>query len=57
MGNPKEAIKPYTQALQLKPQSAATFRNMGSAYHAVGDMQLAFASYQQTIQLDPKGIY
>ena len=57
MGNPKDAIKVYTQALQLNPNSAATFRNLGSAYHAVGDMQLAFASYQQTIQLDPNGFY
>ena len=52
MGDPKAAIKPYTTSLQAQPQSAAVFRNMGSAYHAAGDMQLAFASYQQAVQLD-----
>ena len=52
MGDPKASIKPYTSSLQAQPQSAAVFRNMGSAYHAAGDMQLAFASYQQAVQLD-----
>jgi tetratricopeptide (TPR) repeat protein len=52
LGDPKGAIKPYTTSLQANPQSAAVFRNMGAAYHAQGDMQLAFASYQQAVQLD-----
>ena len=53
MGNPSGSIKPYTSALQENPSSAAVFRNLGSAYHGVNDMQLAFASYQQAVQLDP----
>ena len=52
LGDPKASIKPYTSSLQANPQSAAVFRNMGSAYHAAGDLQLAFASYQQAVQLD-----
>ena len=52
LGDPRAAIRPYTASLQAYPQSAAVFRNMGAAYHAVGDMQLAFASYQQAVQLD-----
>jgi len=47
------AIQYYTDSLRLKPESSATFRNLGAAYHAAGNMQLAFASYQQSIQLDP----
>lgn len=57
MGDPRGAILPYTKALQSNPKSAATFRNLGSAYHSVADNQLAFASYQQAIQLDPQGSF
>lgn len=56
LGNPNDAIKPYTFALQANSKSSAAFRNMGSAYHAIGDVQLAFASYQQAIQLDETGV-
>jgi tetratricopeptide (TPR) repeat protein len=55
MGEPKAATEFYTAALGIDPKSAATFRNLGSAYHAAGNMQLAFASYQQAVQLDEKG--
>jgi predicted TPR repeat methyltransferase len=54
MNRPMDSIKPYTQALQLNPKSAATFRNLGSAYHATGSLQMAFASFQQAVQLDAK---
>lgn len=36
LGDPQGAIKSYTSALQISPKSAVTFRNMGSAYHAIG---------------------
>jgi tetratricopeptide (TPR) repeat protein len=52
LGDPSGAVKPYTSSLQVNPKSAATFRNMGSAYHAIGDVKLAFACYQQAIELD-----
>lgn len=55
-GNPKEAINSYTSALLVNPNSAALFRNLGSAYHACGDMQLAFASYQQALAVDSKDL-
>ena len=54
-GNPKSSIESYTSALLANPKSAVTFRNLGAAYHASGDLQLAFASYQQAIQLDSSG--
>jgi len=52
-GNYKLAIDQYTQALTVKPQSSAVFRNLGAAYHADSNIQLAFASYQQAISIDP----
>ena len=56
IGEPSESIDYYTKGLQIKPSSGSCFRNLGSAYHAIGNMQLAYASYQQSLQLDPKGI-
>jgi tetratricopeptide (TPR) repeat protein len=53
LGEPKSAIEPYTSALVANPASAGAFRNLGSAYQAVGNAQMAFASYQQAIQVDP----
>eukprot|EP01035_Chromulina_nebulosa_P020899 gene20899-27089_t len=53
-GDLKESIDYYTKALTIDPSSTATFRNLGSAYQASGNTQLAFASYQQALQLDPK---
>lgn len=55
LNDPGKAITHYTLALTISPNSSATFRNMGAAYHAAGNFQLAFASYQQAIQLEPSG--
>jgi tetratricopeptide (TPR) repeat protein len=52
-----DAIKFYTLALQLKPTSPKIFCHLGSVYHERGDLKLAFASYQQVIELNPKGMY
>lgn len=53
IGDPKTSIDYYTKALQEMSTYTAAFRNLGSAYQAIGNTQLAFASYQQAIQLDP----
>eukprot|EP00600_Ochromonadales_sp_CCMP1393_P014925 CAMPEP_0175017496 /NCGR_PEP_ID=MMETSP0005-20121125/12431_1 /TAXON_ID=420556 /ORGANISM="Ochromonas sp., Strain CCMP1393" /LENGTH=742 /DNA_ID=CAMNT_0016274919 /DNA_START=122 /DNA_END=2350 /DNA_ORIENTATION=+ len=50
--DPESAIGYYTTALQMKPSSSAAFRNLGAAYHATGNTQMAFASYQQAVQVD-----
>lgn len=53
LGDPKGAVQAYTSALILNPRAGAVFRNLGSAYQSTGDLQLAFASYQQAVQLEP----
>ena len=53
VGSPKESVEHFTNSLQQEPSSASTFRNLGSAYQAVGNAQMAFASFQQAVQLDP----
>lgn len=50
---PSEAIAYYTKSLQIRGAASATFANLGAAYHATGELQLAFASYQQALQLQP----
>ena len=46
------SIQNYTLALQHNPKSSPLFRNIGSVYHATQQYQLAFASYQQAVELD-----
>jgi predicted TPR repeat methyltransferase len=53
LGAPEKSIPYYTQALLADKNSSAVFRNLGSAYQATGDTQLAFASFQQAVQLNP----
>lgn len=53
IGSPREAIEAYTKALLANNSSAVAFRNLGSAYQAIGHMPMAFASFQQAVQLDP----
>lgn len=53
IGNYNDAITHYTKALSCNPKSATIFRHLGSAYHGKDNLQLAFASYQQAIELDP----
>lgn len=55
LGYFQEAIDSYTSSLLLQPNSSALFRNLGSAYHAAGNMQMSFASYQQALSVDPTG--
>ncbi len=53
LGRPQESVDYYTRALQLDNKGEAVFRNLGSAYQAIGQAQMAFASFQQAVQLAP----
>jgi serine/threonine protein kinase len=50
----EKAIADYTQALQLDPKSANTYRNRGDLYHALQQTDKDIADYTQALQLDPK---
>jgi predicted TPR repeat methyltransferase len=52
-GRPADSIDYYTRSLQLEAGAASVFRNLGSAYQSNGNAQMAFASFQQAVQLDP----
>lgn len=55
-GLPLKSIDWLTKALSYNPRSSATFRNLGSSYLAAGQKKMAFASFQQAIELDPTGM-
>ena len=51
-GDAKASIQSYTEALAKNPKAVSTFRNLGTAYHSIGEYSMAFASFQQAITLD-----
>ncbi|MDR2152972.1 MAG: tetratricopeptide repeat protein [Helicobacteraceae bacterium] len=53
-GNLQEAIKQYTQAIKIDPNSAQAYNNRGIAYGKLGDYGKAIADFTQAIKIDPK---
>ncbi len=49
------AIAHYLRSIQLKPDWALSHYNLGVAYEAIGEKELALAEYQKVMQLDPRG--
>jgi tetratricopeptide (TPR) repeat protein len=49
----KNAVADYTQALQLKPDSADIYHNRGLAYSRLGKYPQAIADYNQALKLQP----
>lgn len=48
-----QALKAYQKVLELNPQSALTYNNLGNAYEALGDHAQAISSYRKGIAIDP----
>ena len=48
-----EAIKEYTEAIELDPTSAAAYVNRASAYKRMGQFDLAIGDCNKAIELDP----
>eukprot|EP01031_Cornospumella_fuschlensis_P042856 gene42856-52366_t len=51
-GQFQQAIEAYTAALQHDNKGSSVWRNLGGAYMAAGNPQMAFASYQQAVTKD-----
>jgi tetratricopeptide (TPR) repeat protein/tRNA A-37 threonylcarbamoyl transferase component Bud32 len=51
-GNPDEAIRSYTQAIDEKPDYARAFNNRGIVYFDHGDYERAIENFDQAIELD-----
>ncbi len=53
-GNPKEALRWYTEALKVTPDNAEAFNNSGVALMALGNTQEAVTRYREALRLAPK---
>ncbi len=56
-GNIEDAIKHFLNAVRLNPQFADAYNNLGVAYElrkGKGDPDLAYASYEKALVIDPK---
>lgn len=54
MGNYREAIADFNQALQLNFQDAIVYRNRGKARSQLGDHQGALLDFNQAIKIEPE---
>ncbi|MEG3906557.1 tetratricopeptide repeat protein, partial [Microcoleus sp. w2-18aC4] len=52
-GKSEEAIAAYRQAIQIDPNFAAAYENLGGALFLQGKPDEAIAAYRQAIQIDP----
>jgi serine/threonine protein kinase/Tfp pilus assembly protein PilF len=57
LGDYKNAIANYNQAISLAPKYASTYTNRGNARFALGDRKGAIADYGQAIDLAPKNTF
>jgi tetratricopeptide (TPR) repeat protein len=54
LGEFKQAIMDYNQAISIDPKSARAFNDRGIAYRNLGEYEQALADYNKAIALDPK---
>jgi serine/threonine protein kinase len=57
LGDYKNAITDYNQAVSLAPKYATTYINRGNARYALGENQAAITDYNQAISLAPNNIF
>ena len=53
LGEHKEAISRYEQALRLERHEPMIWKNLGSAYHLVGDHESEMKCFDRVLELDP----
>lgn len=49
----EQAIAEYTQAIELDPNYALAYYNLGVAHNDLGELEEAIADYSQVIEIDP----
>ena len=54
LGNLKEAIYYYIQAIKLNPDNAMTYNNLGNAFNEAKDYKRAILAFSDSIKRDPK---
>ena len=56
MGELKKSISCYQKVIQIKPNNAVTYNNLGIAYYEAGEIQKAKNCYNKVIQINPNHI-
>ena len=54
MSQPDQAVADFRQAIELNPDSAASYLNLGIAYYQGGKPQEAKPAFQKAVELDPE---
>ncbi|HEX5329066.1 tetratricopeptide repeat protein [Sulfuricurvum sp.] len=49
----KNAIDPYSAAINIKPEITSAYNNIGVAYKELGEYEKARAAYQKVLELNP----
>jgi tetratricopeptide (TPR) repeat protein len=53
LGENRQAISDFNEAIRLDPKNAAAYNNRGLAYQSVKNSPQAISDYSQAIQLNP----
>ena len=48
----KEAIRDFTQVIDIDPQNANAYFNRGCCYDSIGELDLAISDYSVALELD-----
>ena len=56
MGHIETALEAYKQALNIEPNCAETYDNIGAAFMEIGNTEVAIAAYQQALNIEPDNI-
>ena len=51
-----EAIEAFERAIEIKPDFAPAFHNLGLAWWRLGKANQAMAAYRRAIELDPSNV-
>jgi len=54
-GNLTKAIESYEKAIEIKPDYAAAYNNMGNAYYNQGKLELQISNYKKAARLGHQG--
>lgn len=51
--SPEKAIRAYQKAIELNPQAAGAFINLGTVYYNLGQLDAAESCYRSALSIDP----
>lgn len=52
-GNPREALKYFTKAIEINPNESKYYNDRGVAYKRSGDLEKALSDYEKSLEINP----